>query len=414
MAAEALARGGASVTVYEEKGQWEKPCGGGLTYKVLERYPFLLASVAPVNYVHQMEMIAPSGAAVRFGLPKPVAVYARSTLNQLLFERAQAAGARTVPDRIVGLEPAGFGWRLCGRQRAYPCDYLILATGTGSGLRRQLTSDLPPPDYLLTFGYYVPGREEVLRIRFFEDFEGYAFAFPRTDHISVGIGGRCGRCQMPELRDRLHRFMGECGYPKTGATVFSHLLPSPRACSWGSLTLAGPNWALVGDAAALVDPVTGEGICYAMRSGELAAESLLAGAPESYPGRVWDEFGRLMAQAARLLPHFYRGSALGMGIPALLVRLMARSERFQKLMTDLVTTWPFIEGVGAHVFRGFAFAVGDVLLEPLREALTVVASSGDLSGESAPPVPRRGGREPLLGSSGDLDYVGGTLTRWES
>jgi flavin-dependent dehydrogenase len=375
MAAEVLARGGAPVTVYEEKGEWEKPCGGGLTYKVLERYPFLLASVAPVNYVHQMEMIAPGGAVARFGLPKPVAIYARSTLNHLLAARAQAAGARMVRDRIVSLEPAGPGWRLGGRQGSYQCDYLLLATGTSSGLRRRLTSDLAPPDYLLTFGYYVPGREELLRIRFFEDFEGYAWAFPRTDHVSVGIGGRCGQCRMAELRERLHCFMAECGYPRTEAPVFSYLLPSLRACSWGSMTLAGPNWALLGDAAALVDPVTGEGIGYAMRSGELAAECLLAGTPEAYSGCVWDEIGRRMAKAARLLPHFYRGAALGRAIPSLIVELVARADRFETLMTDLVETWPFVENVGARVCRALAASMGGILLGPLREALTAAASS---------------------------------------
>jgi flavin-dependent dehydrogenase len=369
MAAEVLARGGLPITVYEEKVEWEKPCGGGLTYKVLERYPFLRAGAVPVNYVHQMEMAAPGGAVARFGLPKPVAIYARATLNQLLTARAQAAGARIVQDRIVSLEPARPGWRLCGRQGNYACDFLLLATGTGSGLRRRLTSDLAPPDYLLTLGYYLPGREELLRIRFFDDFEGYAWAFPRTDHITVGIGGRCGQCRMAELRERLHGFMAECGYRTKGATLFSYLLPSLRACSWGSISLSGPNWALLGDAAALVDPVTGEGIGYAMRSGEIAAECLLVGRPEDYSMRVWEEFGRKMAKSARLLPHFYRGAALGRSIPSLVVELVARAKSFERLMTELVETWPLVENVGTQLCRALAPAVGGILLRPLREAL---------------------------------------------
>ena len=42
IAAELIARGGGRVTVFEEKVGWEKPCGGGLTHKALQRYPFLL------------------------------------------------------------------------------------------------------------------------------------------------------------------------------------------------------------------------------------------------------------------------------------------------------------------------------------------------------------------------------------
>ena len=241
LAAATLADGGATVTVYEEKLTWEKPCGGGLSYKVLERYPFFLAASAPVNCVKEIEIIAPGAPPVRFGLPKPMAIYSRSTLNQLLSDHAQAAGARTVQDRIFDVQPAGSGWRLRGRRRDYECDYVILATGTGSLIRRRLVCDLPANDYVLTLGYYIPRGDEPLRLRFFEDFEGYAWAFPRTDHVAVGIGGRCGQYGMADLRDRLHNFMGECGYSTEGATVYSHLLPSLRACSWGTLPLAGPN-----------------------------------------------------------------------------------------------------------------------------------------------------------------------------
>ena len=407
MAAAALAHGGGTVTVYEEKLQWEKPCGGALTYKVLERYPFLRAATAPVNYVQEMEIIAPNGVSARFSLPKPVAIYARSTLNRLLYERALEAGVRTVQDRIVDMEPAGVGWRLCGRQRSYQCDYLILATGTGSLMRRRLAIDPPAHDYVLTLGYYVPGRDEPLRIRFFEDYEGYAWAFPRTDHVAVGIGGRCGQYRMADLRDRLHRFMSECGYSTERATVYSHLLPSLRAGSWGTMTLAGPNWAMVGDAAGLVDPVTGEGIGYAMRSGELAAESLLSPTFGSYPERLWNEFGRTLAKSARLLPHFYRGSALGRSIPTLMVELIARSDRFQRLVTDLVADWPFLEGFGARVCRSFAASMGDVLLGPLREALRQVTSSRDMSDHFGTSGRTREDHAPLAGSPGNLGTLGG-------
>jgi flavin-dependent dehydrogenase len=145
------------------------------------------------------------------------------------------------------------------------------------------------------------------------------------------------------------------------------------------MPLAGPNWAIVGDAAGLVDPVTGEGIGFAMRSGELAAESLLSPTLGSYPERFWNQFGRTLAKSARLLPHFYRGSALGMAIPTLMVELIAHSDRFQRLFTDLVETWPFVENVGTRVCRALAASMGGILLAPLREALKQVASSRDMS-----------------------------------
>src|SRR5580692_10737648 len=63
-----------------------------------------------------------------------------------------------------------------------------------------------------------------------------------------------------------------------GATFYSHLLPSLDASSWRGNRVAGDGWMAVGDAAGLVDPITGEGLYYAIRSGDLAAQTIVADA----------------------------------------------------------------------------------------------------------------------------------------
>lgn len=106
MAAERLARDGAaawgkvSVTVFEEKLAWEKPCGGALTWKALRHYPFLKESCHAHRRVDEAELIAPNGKSVRFSLRLPLDIYSRSTLDNLLLDRARQAGAEIVPDRI--------------------------------------------------------------------------------------------------------------------------------------------------------------------------------------------------------------------------------------------------------------------------------------------------------------------------
>src|SRR5208282_3805193 len=74
---------GHRVLVFEEKIGWEKPCGGGLSHKALRRYPFLAQAAGGGNLLHEAEFIAPTGAAMRFHLREPLAVYSRATLNQL-------------------------------------------------------------------------------------------------------------------------------------------------------------------------------------------------------------------------------------------------------------------------------------------------------------------------------------------
>ncbi len=374
MAAEQLALGEAAglalgvrprVTVFEEKPGWEKPCGGGLSFKALGRYPWLLEGSGAGKCVSEAEFVAADGNSLRFHLRQPLAVCSRCALNRLLLGRAARAGAEIIEDRIVDLERAGRGWRLKGRRGAYQSDYVILAAGARSRLRALLAEDFKARDFMLTFGYYVPVEDNLLRVEFFDDFEGYAWSFPRLDHLSVGICGKAGESRMPELRERLHAFMEKFGYAREGANVFSHLLPGLGVESWSNLPLAGEGWALAGDSAGLVDPVTGEGIYYAMRSGELLAESLLRDSPASYPARVRQEFGGALALGARLAPLFYRGDFLGKSVMTRVVEFARRSGTFMALLQDLVEGSQGYAGLAARLYR----ALGTSLVESLASAL---------------------------------------------
>ncbi len=367
MAAESLARGSVRggggereyrVTVFEERPGWEKPCGGALSFKALARYPFLANASEAVQPVSQAEFVAPDGCSVCFGLRKPLAIYSRSSLNRLLVARAEAAGAEVLNDRIAGLERVNGGWRLAGRRRTYRADFLVLAGGARSRLRPLLAEDFKPCDFMLTYGYYVPEGDTVLRVQFFEDFEGYAWLFPRRDHLSVGICAKAGKSSMSAMRERLHRFMARFGLSPNSAQVYSHLLPSLGIESWGGLRLAGKGWALVGDAAGLVDPVTGEGIYYAMRSGELLGESLLRGLPAAaagslgdYPARASREFLGDLARGAQLAPMFYRGEFAGKTVTARMVDFARRSKTFRELLQDLVQGSQTYKGLAPRLYR---------------------------------------------------------------
>ena len=95
--------------------------------------------------------------------------------------------------------------------------------------------------------------------------------FPRCGHLSVGICGkgepapRCARAWSITWPSAASRWKG--------ATFYSHLLPSLETAAGRSNRVAGEGWMAVGDAAGLVDPITGEGLYYAIRSGDLAARS---------------------------------------------------------------------------------------------------------------------------------------------
>ncbi len=363
------ARARIRVIVFEEKLQWEKPCGGGLPYKALRRYPFLLQTSDEHKCVRHAELVAANGASVRFRLRQPLVIYSRSVLNQLLLRRAEKAGAEIVQDRVLSFRRQGSAWRLEGRRGAYAADYLILAAGARSRLRSLLTQPLTARDFMLTFGYYAPGVDSLLRIQFFEDFEGYAWAFPRSDHLSLGICGKVGEARMPALRERLLGFMKRFGYPTKPAPLFSHLLPALSVESWSNMRLAGPGWALAGDAAGLVDPVTGEGIYFAMRSGEILAEALLEGSSDAYPARVWGEFGRKLALGARLSRYFYHEDFLGKPSTTRLVEFSSRSPTFRELLQDLLEGSQSYPGLAARLCHTLGASLVEIAASSLGGAL---------------------------------------------
>ena len=269
-AAERLASAGLRVRLFDEKLAWEKPCGGGLTFKAYSQYPFLLDNPTPKRFVTETMLAAPRAGEVRLKLDEPLLIYSRFDLNRMLLERAERAGAQIEKTRVTGLERRGAGWRLRTPSGAsVDADFCIVATGARNPLR-DVGTQLRPEDAMSALGYYVPAQQERIDIQFLPQLEGYIWVFPRCGHLSVGI---CGKGEPAgALRKRLEQYMSERGLSWKGAPFYSHLLPSLETKSWKSNRVAGEGWMAVGDAAGLVDPITGEGLYYAIRSADLAAQ----------------------------------------------------------------------------------------------------------------------------------------------
>jgi flavin-dependent dehydrogenase len=331
---ERLAAAGFQVVIYDEHLAWEKPCGGGLTHKALLAYPFLLDSPRPKKLVHTCELISKEGGRAVLKLDRPIVVYSRAVLNGLLLDRAAAAGCTLVQTRVTHLDTDGERVRLQAGGQEHSADFAVLAAGARNPLLPNNTP-LRPEDLELTVGYFVPQSADSIKIKFLPKFEGYLWSFPRCDHLSVGICGRLAPAATSTMKAHLHRFMDEESIPVEGAQFYSHVLPSPSSHTLRQRRVVGRNWALVGDAAAWVDPLTGEGLHYALRSGHLLAESLADGAPETYPDRVRREFAADFEFAVRVARRLFAGSFLGGAVTTRMIQFIRRSPTFCALMRDL-------------------------------------------------------------------------------
>jgi flavin-dependent dehydrogenase len=188
---------------------------------------------------------------------------------------------------------------------------------------------------MITAGYYIPGRSHLMQVQFLSDLHGYFWIFPRADHFSAGICGKMNRQSATVLRRRLEQCLRQLGLEFQGAKFYSHVLPSLRATALRRTAVCGDGWAMVGDAAGFVDPITGEGIFYAMRSAELLSQALLAGQPQSYPMLLREDFLPELEMAARVADRFYDGSWMGQSVIERMVQFTANSSSFRELMCDL-------------------------------------------------------------------------------
>jgi flavin-dependent dehydrogenase len=334
-AGELLAAGGKRVLLFDEKLAWEKPCGGGLTHKALIQYPFLGEARAQSKFVVNCELVSPAGRRARFELRHPLAIFSRFRLNGLLLERALRSGVKLRKERVIRISGVAGDWYLTTPNAEYRASRLVLAAGARNPFRSQFLSSISPDDLMVTAGYFIHGHSSLVQIQFLKETTGYIWVFPRPDHVSAGIAAKMGETPTAELRRRLEQWLSENDFNLEGALFYSHILPAFRAQTLDEMEVCGNGWTMIGDSAGLVDPITGEGLYYALRSAELCAEALLMGGPARYRARLEEEILPELKLAARVSHRFYTGQILGESVLERMVALTQQSESIRNLMSDL-------------------------------------------------------------------------------
>jgi flavin-dependent dehydrogenase len=143
------------------------------------------------------------------------------------------------------------------------------------------------------------------------------------------------------MRRRLERYMDERGINCKEGAFFGHMIPALERPSFRTNRVSGPGWMAVGDAAGLVDPVTGEGLYYAIRSGDLAAHALLedgfaaADRHQAYRRLIHGEFLEDLALGAGLASRFFLQRFLFSSVPARMIEFMRHSPRMNEIVQDL-------------------------------------------------------------------------------
>ncbi|MGY1745282.1 NAD(P)/FAD-dependent oxidoreductase [Blastococcus sp. SYSU D00695] len=278
-AALAARRAGASVLLLDRAGfPRDKVCGDGVAAEALDVLAVLgadpAALVAGYPAVPRLSLRAPRGAVVERDTARPSHVVPRAVLDARVLDAARAAGAAFRRHRVRALEVDGDGVVVDGVLRA---GAVVGADGAESVVRRALGVPRNRDDRLAVAirGYAAepplrPGTQLLVTTE--QRWPAYAWSFPLGNgRANVGYGELVsGGADRSALVAGLRRLLP--GVEPDG--LRAHRLP----LSTGRPRQPDGRVLLAGDAASLVNPLTGEGIFYAVLSGALAGTAATAGA----------------------------------------------------------------------------------------------------------------------------------------
>jgi geranylgeranyl reductase family protein len=299
-----LASEGASVLLLDRaRFPRDKPCGGGLTVRALRQLPFEVEPVVE-HAVDTLELRLRYGASYERRSSEPLILMTqRRRLDAYLVEQAAGAGAVFRDGaKVTAVAEGENGVEVVVDGRTELGTVLVGADGANGVTASQLGLGADP-----TYGVALEGNiayadigadryrgKAVIELATLPG--GYGWIFPKGDHANFGVGGweRTG----PELRTHLKRLCREHGVDEARLeNLRGHRLPLRRPDS----PLARGRALVVGDAAGLVDPLSGDGMYEAFVSARLAAAAaldLLAGREptvEPYDPALRRALGRLAA-----------------------------------------------------------------------------------------------------------------------
>ena len=305
VAAYTLARAGVRVLIVERDAlPRHKPCGGGISTRVLKRFPWLAAPLETIqtNPVSNLYFEGPSGGVFRMRANGPVVILIRRIeFDHLLTSLAQDAGADVLASAAiaqVSQDDGGVTLRTRDGRRLRAL-VVIAADGVNSVIARRLglNPGWPASRLALDMMEETPtarlrtAEPDTLSIFYgYGGAHGYGYIFPKRDHVNVGIG-----YLLPYFKERVdltpydvqQQFVGQLRGRgmMDGASDRAHFTPFLIPMGGPLTKTAAGRVLLAGDAGGFVNGFSAEGIYYAMVTGELAANAVL-GARGGPPARA--------------------------------------------------------------------------------------------------------------------------------
>ncbi|MBK8987088.1 MAG: geranylgeranyl diphosphate reductase [Chloroflexi bacterium] len=313
-AANTLATAGLPVILLERDLTWVKPCGGALPPVAFDEFDLPQSLIS--RKVHKTLIHSPSErtaeievAGLKESAKDYVAMACREDLDPFLRQRAVDNGAQLIEGQLLDLTVTAVGVtatyrdKISRTKKTLEAEVVIGADGAYSTTAKALGLPRLPRCIAIQERIYLPEDkmarwQDTAELYLGQDVSPdlYAWVFPKSDHVAVGCGAGPGNTA--EARQLLANLKQRIASHLEGGEVFleeAHALPiHPRE------HLAYERAMLIGDAAGLVVGTSGEGIYWAMKSGQMAAETLIRVLPDTselalrqYERTWWKEYGTM-------------------------------------------------------------------------------------------------------------------------
>lgn len=328
-AARTLALGGARVTVIDRAAfPRYKACGGGLTWRTIERFPHLRAALTRISThpIRRLYMEGPRGESVEVETDRPLVLMVRRIeFDALLVSLAREAGAKIVEGAdIVRLTDHGTCVTLEARDgRTFTAPMVVAADGVYSVLARRLGMNpgWPRDQVALDMMEETPHErlretdDKTLWVSFAPGGgHGYGYIFPKAGYVNVGLGYVLSSYRSrisghpAEVHDRFVSSLRDRGLLR-GTSDPDRFTPYQIPVGGPLRETARDRVLLAGDAGGFVNGFSAEGIFFAMVTGELAGRAILEGPAQAARRyvRLWKREIGAELRDSRFLSQFVFG-----------------------------------------------------------------------------------------------------------
>lgn len=336
LAARDLARAGARVAILDGSHPREKICGGGVTFHALAALAQAGLRTHEAAHAVNAAVFEADGRQARVSLERAdvLNVFPRAAFDAALLDEAIVSGAVHVAGRLVSCERGAAGWTLNTTAGPVSGSWLLGADGASGVVRKRVFRPFLRRQLSIAAGSFVEDvtADEIV-IHFVDRPRGYLWSFPRRDHLAVGACAQADGTTAGELHAIVDRWLDTYAPARERhRRRYVWPIPSLSARDLDAERPAGDRWMLLGDAAGLVDPITREGIFFALRSGSLAAAALAGSDPSTnYSHSIHEEIHSEIKRADRLRGSFFQPRFL-----RLLIGALDQSPAIRRVMVDLI------------------------------------------------------------------------------